>query len=114
MAVHTEGMVRVAHPGYGMGVEFPSRTPEQRAQVGNLISFLRGCPQSMLEMSVSPRALVADLSQFEPAPDAAGATSEDEELQDPLLELLRQASSMQEDDFLEELRRQRSGEAVTT
>ncbi len=114
MAVHTEGMVRVAHPGYGMGVEFPSRTPEQRAQVGNLISFLRGCPQSMLEMSVSPRALVADLSQFEPAPDAANATSEDEELQDPLLELLRQASSMQEDDFLEELRRQRSGEAVTT
>jgi DNA-binding response OmpR family regulator len=114
MAVHTEGMVRVAHPGYGMGVEFPSRTPEQRAQVGNLISFLRGCPQSMLEMSVSPRALVADLSQFEPAPDAANATSEDEELQDPLLELLRQASIMQEDDFLEELRRQRSGEAVTT
>jgi DNA-binding response OmpR family regulator len=114
MAVHTEGMVRVAHPGYGMGVEFPSRTPEQRAQVGNLISFLRGCPQSMLEMSVSPRALVADVSQFEPAPDAASAPSEDDELQDPLLELLRQASSMQEDDFLEELRRQRSGEAVTT
>jgi c-di-GMP-binding flagellar brake protein YcgR len=114
MAVHTEGMVRVAHPGYGMGVEFPSRTPEQRAQVGNLISFLRGCPQSMLEMSVSPRALVADLSQFEPAPGAASATSEDDELQDPLLELLRQASSMQENDFLEELRRQRSGEAVTT
>jgi DNA-binding response OmpR family regulator len=114
MAVHTEGMVRVAHPGYGMGVEFPSRTPEQRAQVGNLISFLRGCPQSMLEMSVSPRALLADVSQFEPAPDAASASSEDDELQDPLLELLRQATSMQEDDFLEELRRQRSGEAVTT
>jgi DNA-binding response OmpR family regulator len=114
MAVHTEGMVRVAHPGYGMGVEFPSRTPEQRAQVGNLISFLRGCPQSMLEMSVSPRALVADVSQFEPAPGAASTSSEDEELQDPLLELLRQATSMQEDDFLEELRRQRSGEAVTT
>jgi hypothetical protein len=68
----------------------------------------------MLEMSVSPRALVADVSQFEPAPDAASAPSEDDELQDPLLELLRQASSMQEDDFLEELRRQRSGEAVTT
>ncbi len=114
MAVHTEGMVRVAHPGYGMGVEFPSRTLEQRAQVGNLISFLRNCPQSMLEMSVSPRALVADVSQFEPAPDAASTISEDEELQDPLLELLRQATRMQEDDFLEELRRQRSGEAVTT
>jgi hypothetical protein len=114
MAVHTEGMVRVAHPGYGMGVEFPSRTPEQRAQVGNLISFLRGCPESMLEMSVSPRALTADVTQFESAPDAGNETSDDEELQDPLLELLRQASAMQEDDFLEELRRQRSGETVST
>jgi CheY-like chemotaxis protein len=111
MSVHTEGMVRVAHPGHGMGVEFPSRTPEQRAQVGNLISFLRGCPESMLEMSVSPKSLTADLSQFEPG--AAAGESSEEEMQDPLLELLRQASSMQEDEFLEELRRQRSGEAVS-
>ena len=111
MSVHTEGMVRVAHPGHGMGVEFPSRTPEQRAQVGNLIGFLRGCPESMLEMSVSPKALTADLSQFESG--AEGETPE-EEMQDPLLELLRQASTMQEDEFLEELRRQRSGETVST
>jgi DNA-binding response OmpR family regulator len=114
MAVHTEGMVRVAHPAHGMGVEFPSRTPEQRAQVGNLISFLRGCPESMLEMSVSPRALTADLSQFECAPEAAGEAAQDEELEDPLLELLLHATTMQQDDFLEELRRQRSGESVAT
>jgi DNA-binding response OmpR family regulator len=114
MAVHTEGMVRVAHPGHGMGVEFPSRTAEQRAQVGNLISFLRGCPESMLEMNVSPKALTADLNQFESGPDTASKTSDDDELQDPLLELLRQASTMQEEEFLEELRRQRSGETVTT
>ena len=114
MAVHTEGMVRVTHPGYGMGVEFPSRTPEQRAQVGNLISFLRSCPESMLEMSVSPRALTADLSQFESAPGAGNELAENEDLQDPLLELLRQATTMQEDDFLEELRRQRSGEIVAS
>jgi DNA-binding response OmpR family regulator len=112
MAVHTEGMVRVAHPGHGMGVEFPSRTPEQRAQVGNLISFLRGCPESMLEMSVSPRALTADLSQFECAPEATGEAQE--ELEDPLLDLLLHATTMQQDEFLEELRRQRSGESVTT
>jgi hypothetical protein len=31
-----------------------------------------------------------------------------------LLELLQRASSLQQDDFLAELRRQRSGEAVTT
>jgi DNA-binding response OmpR family regulator len=116
MAVHTEGVVRVTHPGYGMGVEFPSRTPEQRAQVGNLISLLRRWPESMLELSVSPRALIADLSQFVQAQGAAEAaespTSED--LEDPLLELLRQGSTLQQDDFVAELRRQRSGESVAT
>jgi CheY-like chemotaxis protein len=117
LEVHTEGMVRVAHPGYGMGVEFPSRTHEQRAQVGNLIGLLRGCPESMLELSVSPRALTADLSQFEHSPNAADETADDrtsEDLEDPLLELLRQGSTLQQDNFLAELRRQRSGESVAT
>jgi CheY-like chemotaxis protein len=109
MAIHTEGMVRVTHPGHGMGVEFPSRTPEQRAQVENLISFLRNCPESMLGLNISPRALTADLSQFEHAPDETV-----EPLEDPLLELMRQGSSLQQDDFLAELRRQRSGESVAT
>jgi CheY-like chemotaxis protein len=115
MAVHTEGMVRVTHPGFGMGVEFPSRTPEQRAQVGNLISFLRSCPDSMPELVVSPRALSADSAQFEREPMAA--SSEDlslGDLEDPLLELLRQASSLQQDDFIAELHRQRTSESVAT
>jgi CheY-like chemotaxis protein len=117
MAVHTEGMVRVTHPGQGMGVEFPSRTPEQRAEVANLISLLRSCPQSMLELSVSPRALTADLTQFEHGREIADDTSETpstEELEDPLLELLRQGTTLQQDDFFAELRRQRSGESVAT
>jgi len=58
--------------------------------------------------------LTADLSQFESAPDAAKEVQEDEELQDPLLELLRHGTAMQQDDFLEELRRQRSGDTVAT
>jgi CheY-like chemotaxis protein len=117
VAVHTEGMVRVTHPGHGMGVEFPSRTPEQRSQVGNLISFLRSCRESQLQLSVSPRALTADLSQFEHAPELPAEPGGDltsEDLEDPLLELLRQGSALQEDDFLDELRRQRSGESVAT
>ncbi len=115
MAVHTEGMVRVAHPGHGMGVEFPSRTPEQRAEVGNLISLLRSCPESMLALSVSPRALTADLSQFERAPtEQAEQNPTAEELEDPLLELLRQGTTLQQEDFFAELRRQRSGESVAT
>src|SRR5271166_2800910 len=113
MAVHTEGMVRVTHPGKGMGVEFPCRTPEQRADVGNLISLLRSCPESMLELSVSPRALTADLSQFDHERELPNEMTA-EELEDPLLELLRQGPTLQADDFFEELRRQRSGESVAT
>jgi CheY-like chemotaxis protein len=110
MEVHTEGVVRVMHPGHGMGVEFPSRTPEQREQVGNLIEFLRGCPESMLEMNVSPRALTADLSQFES--EAESAEADDEKMEDPLLDLLRHGTTIPVDDFAAELLRQRSGESV--
>ncbi len=106
MEVHTDGMVRVAHPGHGMGVEFPSRTAEQRAQVENVINLLRNAPESMLELSISPRALTADLKEFE-RPAESG-----DEMEDPLLELLRRGSQLQQDDFLSELRHQRSGESV--
>jgi hypothetical protein len=94
-----------------MGVEFPSRTAEQRAQVGNLINFLRSTPQSSLELNVSPRALVADLTQFEHSEVAA---SDAEEMEDPLLELLRNGCAMQQEDFLTELHRQRSPEDVAS
>jgi hypothetical protein len=111
MEVHTEGMVRVAHPSHGMGVEFPSRTAEQRANVGNLINFLRSSPETMLELNVSPRALVADLSQFEHNGEHSDKFAD--ELEDPLLELLRRGASMEQDSFLNELRQQRSAEDVT-
>jgi hypothetical protein len=68
----------------------------------------------MLEMNVTPRALTADLSQFEPAPRSGNETAETEEPEDSLLELLRKGSALQQDEFLAELRRQRSGEPVST
>ena len=110
--VHTDAMVRVTHPGHGMGVEFPSRTAEQRAAVENLINFLRSSPDAMPELSISPRALVADLTQFEPADKKAEQSSDD--LEDPLLELLRRGSSLQQDEFLSELEHQRNPEGVAT
>ncbi len=109
--VHTEGMVRVTHPGHGMGVEFPSRTPEQRAQVGNLIEFLRNCPATMLELIISPRALVADLKQFEPEDKKAEEAGD--EWEDPLLELLRRGAALQQAEFLAELQHQRSPEETS-
>lgn len=110
LEVHTEGMVRVVHPGLGMGVEFPSRTSEQRAQVGNVIDFLRNSPEAMPELIISPRALVADLTQFEPA----DKNTSGEELEDPLLELLRRGASLQQQDFLAELEHQRNPEDVAS
>ena len=112
LEVHTEGMVRVVHPGLGMGVEFPSRTLEQREQVGSLIDFLRNSPDTMPELSISPRALVADLTQFEPADKPAEASSE--ELEDPLVELLRRGASLQQEDFLAELQHQRNPEETAS
>lgn len=107
LEVHTEGMVRVAHPAHGMGIEFPSRTAEQREQVGNVITFLRNCPTSTPELSISPRALVADLTQFESSEKPADAG---EELDDPLLDLLRRGASLQQEEFLSELHHQRNPE----
>jgi c-di-GMP-binding flagellar brake protein YcgR len=112
IAVHTEGLVRVTHPGQGMGVEFPCRTPEQRANVGNLIGLLRSSPESMLDLIVSPRSLRADLTQFQPATGQASDTADD--IEDPLLELLQRGPALDQDEFLAELRRQRSGDSVAT
>ena len=112
MEVHTEGMVRVAHPGHGMGVEFPSRTAEQRAQVGNLIDVLRSSPAAAPELTISPKALVADLTQFVPADKKAEESADD--LEDPLLELLRRGTALQQEEFLSELHHQRNPQDVAS
>lgn len=104
--VHTEGMVRVMHPGHGMGLEFPSRTPEQRAHVTALIDVLRNSPNQMPELIISPRALMADVKQFEP--EHSRATTPGDEMEDPLVELLRRGASLQQEDFLAQLQQQRN------
>ena len=109
--VHADGMVRVTHPGYGMGVEFPSRTEEQRGQVENVINFLRSCPGTTPDLSISPKALVADLAQFESSKQSTGS---EEELEDHLLELVRRGASLQQDEFLVELQHQRNPQATAS
>jgi CheY-like chemotaxis protein len=59
MEIHTEGLVRVMHPGHGMGIEFPARTEEQRKSVGDFIEFLTSRPGATPELESSPRALRA-------------------------------------------------------
>ncbi len=106
MEIHAEGLVRVMHPGHGMGIEFPARTEEQRKSVGEFIEFLTGQPGATPQLETSPRSLVAnavDLSQTGAATDA----------EDPLLELLRTGNSLEEEAFLAELHRQRTPVSVT-
>jgi hypothetical protein len=79
--------------------------------VANLITLLRNHPQSAPELSVSPQAIDGDSRQFEPRADPNYAVS-DEEMDDPLLDLLRLGTKMQQAEFLQALERQRSGESV--
>jgi hypothetical protein len=105
MEIHTEGLVRIMHPGKGMGIEFPNRTEEQRQSVGRFLEFLSSHPDASPQLEVYPRALVATGSN--PASDAnPGGDAENEP--DALLELLRSGSLLEEEAFLDALHRQRS------
>ena len=104
--VQAEGMVRVMHPGFGMGIEFASGTAEQRQQVHSFIEFLTGRPGTEPELLISPRSLAAGKAYNEPA---AGET---EDLEDPLLELLRGHHLLSQEEFLQRLREQRRPEAA--
>ncbi len=102
MEIHTEGLVRVMHPGHGMGIEFPSTTEEQRKSVGDFIQFLTSQPGATPQLETSPRSLVASEVEL----SEAGSPAADAE--DPLLELLRSGHQLEEEAFLDELRRQRT------
>jgi len=104
--VNAEGTVQVMHPGIGMGIEFASRTAAQRGEVQILLTLLTSCPGTLPELEITPRALNAD-ERYRSEP------STDDKLDDPLLQLLRNHESLNQEEFLQELRQQRtSHEAV--
>jgi CheY-like chemotaxis protein len=106
MEIHTDGLVRVMHPGHGMGIEFPARTEEQRKSVGEFIEFLTGQPGATPQLETSPRSLVAN------AVDLNQTGSAGTDVDDPLLELLRTGNALDEEAFLAELHRQRNPVSV--
>jgi CheY-like chemotaxis protein len=109
MEIHADGVVRVMHPASGMGIEFPSRTSEQRETVAHFIDFLTSRPGTVPELLISPKSLMADENQF-----AHTQSSSEDHLEDPLVELLRGGSSLEREQFLGELHRQRSSAAVAS
>ena len=107
MEIHAEGLVRVMHPGHGMGVEFPARTEEQRKRVGDFIEFLTSQPGATPQLEISPRSLVAS------AVDLSQSSNAGSDMDDPLLELLRAGNALEQEAFLAELQRQRAPSAVS-
>jgi AmiR/NasT family two-component response regulator len=105
MEIHAEGLVRVMHPGHGMGIEFPARTEEQRKSVGEFIESLTSQPGATPQLEISPRSLVALTADLSPTSNEA---NEGTEAEDPLLELLRSGSALDEEAFLADLHRQRT------
>ena len=108
MEVQVEGLVRVMHPEFGMGIEFASGTAEQRERVGTFINFLTSRPGTLPQLLITPRALAAGNDQ-----DYRGSQAPDEP-QDMLLDLLNRADSLSQEQFLQELRQQRSSEEVAS
>ena len=107
MECHAEGLVRVMHPGLGMGIEFPWRTNEQREKVREFIQFLKSRPGILPELLISPRSLVADAAEFNSSNDSPSE-------EDFLLELLRTGHAMDRAQFIAELRQQRSSATASS
>jgi CheY-like chemotaxis protein len=103
LEVQAEGMVRVMHPGYGMGIEFAAHTAEERERVTQFITSLTSNPGTVPELLIMPRALSANWAN----PEGNG---ENQELEDPLLELLRNHEALGQEDFLQKLHQQRGAE----
>jgi hypothetical protein len=86
-----------------MGIEFASHTAEQRTETENFIQFLTSRPGVQPELLVAPHKLVS-------APEVQIRQSD--EVEDALLDLLRNHESFSQEMFLETLRKQRNGDFV--
>jgi c-di-GMP-binding flagellar brake protein YcgR len=108
------GIVLVAHPEFGMGVEFLQTSPAQRDQVQRLIKTLRNTKDKSPELQVEPDGLET------PAPDGSltmyqafpseGITLQPAKVsanKDTLVELFRHKFQVPVEIFLEQMRVQR-------
>jgi DNA-binding response OmpR family regulator len=98
------GLVRVVHPGRGMGVEFAGQPESVRQKIEDLLNTLSS------HHDVAPQLLVAPKSIAFRAEEPASTS----DTGDDLLHLLRSQEDLTEDQFLAELRRQRRSESEAT
>jgi len=100
LVVETEGIVRLMHPGTGMGVEFTKNTSVQKARVEDFIRTLVSTTDAVPDIDVKPDTIdnSSDAYSFWQLPD---------ERIDPLLSLFRTKTDLPPEVFQSELRKQR-------
>jgi hypothetical protein len=113
------GIVLVAHPEYGMGVEFLQTTAEQRDQVNRMITILRANGDKSPELQVEPDGLETPspgegVVMFR-SPATQASASEVSGTEDTLVDLFRQQFQVPVETFLQQMREQRqSTSAIST
>jgi DNA-binding response OmpR family regulator len=104
LELQAEGLVRIMHPGAGMGVEFTQHTAAQRSKVEEFIRTLVNTTGAVPDLQVKPDAI----------DNSAGAFSSwqnPSEPNDPLLSLFHSQAEASAEIFLGELRKQRGAAA---
>jgi hypothetical protein len=101
--MRTIGLVRVMHPSRGMGIEFAAGSSGQRAQTEKFIQFLTSRPGVDPLLSVTPHNTEIPREAYD---------QQNDDIDDPLLDLLRNHESFSEEMFVEALRSQRGAELV--
>jgi hypothetical protein len=122
LEVHAGGIVLVAHPEFGMGVQFLQTTEEQRHQVHRMITTLRTNPDKAPELQVEPEGLETvsdDFARFhvvasqDSSPSGAGSVTTAEH-EDSLVELFRNKFQVPVESFLQLMREQRQSVETQT
>jgi DNA-binding response OmpR family regulator len=100
LEVHVEGIVRVMHPGAGMGVEFNQHTSEQRTRVEEFIQTLVNTAGAVPDIQVRPDTIDQNAAESS-SQQATGDQG------DPLLFLFRIKAELSPEAFQAELAKQR-------
>jgi len=106
LEIRAGGVVLVAHPEFGMGVEFLQTTTEQRDQVLRMITTLRNNGDKSPELHVEPDGLETPSSDDSVAMFQSSET-ELSGTEDPLIDLFRHKFQMPVESFLEQRSEQR-------
>jgi DNA-binding response OmpR family regulator len=100
LELQIEGIVRIMHPGAGMGLEFTQNTSTQKTSVEEFIQTLVSSTDTVPDLQVKPDAI-------DNTPSTYSTERIGDDQGDPLLTLFRAKSDLSADLFQAELRKQR-------